>query len=193
VAPLAKSTRLILDVGTGTGIWPGEMARLFPQAEVIGVDMDTALFRSDVPGNCYLRAGNVVTGLPFPDQLFGYTHQRLLTAAVTAANWPGVVRELVRVTRAGGWVELVEIDTQMQQVKHDETTKGPGETHCSFVLRFHPRNGYACSGGIERAGGTACAGPELRCKDGDHQGGAGKRACKAPFDACAQEYASDDV
>ncbi|HEU5381821.1 MAG TPA: methyltransferase domain-containing protein, partial [Ktedonobacteraceae bacterium] len=114
VAPIDASMRMILDVGTGTGIWPIEMARLFPQAQVIGVDVDTALFKPETPDNCFLRVGNVLTGLPFPDQLFSYTHQRLLVAAITAENWPRVVRELVRVTRSGGWVELVEIDNQMQ-------------------------------------------------------------------------------
>lgn len=114
VAPISENIRLILDIGTGTGIWSIEMASLFPQAQVIGVDVDPAFFKQGAPDNCYLRAGNVLTGLPFPDALFGYTHQRLLTAAITAENWPRVARELIRVTRPGGWVELVELDNQMQ-------------------------------------------------------------------------------
>ncbi|HEU5377870.1 MAG TPA: methyltransferase domain-containing protein [Ktedonobacteraceae bacterium] len=114
VAPIVEHVRLMLDIGAGTGIWPMEMAALFPQAQVIGIDIDPALFKPDLPENCYLRTGNVLSGLPFPDALFGYTHQRLLTAAITAENWPRVVRELIRVTRPGGWVECVEIDHQMQ-------------------------------------------------------------------------------
>ena len=42
VAPITPTTRLILDVGTGTGIWAVEMARQFPNAQVIGVDVDPA-------------------------------------------------------------------------------------------------------------------------------------------------------
>ncbi|HEY1353579.1 MAG TPA: methyltransferase domain-containing protein [Ktedonobacteraceae bacterium] len=114
VAPLHSTPRLILDVGAGTGIWASEVAHLFPQATVLGVDIDGSLFRPEVPENCLLRTGNVLTGLPFPDQLFSYTHQRLLVAAITSANWPRVVHELVRVTRVGGWVEMVEIDNQIQ-------------------------------------------------------------------------------
>ncbi|MGH2509425.1 MAG: class I SAM-dependent methyltransferase, partial [Ktedonobacteraceae bacterium] len=114
IAPINHTTRMILDVGTGTGIWPLTMARLFPNAEVIGVDIDPALFKAETPDNCLLRVGDVLTRLPFPDQLFSYTHQRLLTAAITAEKWPGVVRELVRVTQIGGWLELLEIDHQMQ-------------------------------------------------------------------------------
>jgi SAM-dependent methyltransferase len=114
VAPLHPAPRLILDVGAGTGIWASEVAHIFAQAIVIGVDIDGALFKSELPENCLLRTGNVLSGLPFPDQLFSYTHQRLLVAAITSTKWPGVVRELVRVTRVGGWVELVEIDNEIQ-------------------------------------------------------------------------------
>lgn len=114
VAPIPEQVRLILDVGTGTGIWPIEMAIAFPQAQVIGVDIDPALFKAEPPDNCYLRVGNILTGLPFPEALFGYTHQRLMAAALTAENWPRAVRELIRATRPGGWVECVELDNQMQ-------------------------------------------------------------------------------
>jgi ubiquinone/menaquinone biosynthesis C-methylase UbiE len=127
VAPINPTARMILDVGTGTGIWALVMARLFPKAEVIGVDVDPALFKMETPDNCYLRVGDVLTHLPFPDQLFAYTHQRLLTAAITAENWPRVVRELVRVTRLGGWVELLEIDHQMQNA-------GPASVHFQTLM-----------------------------------------------------------
>ena len=114
VAPLGPTTRLILEVGAGTGIWAAEMARLFPQAEVIGIDLDPALFKTQFPQNCLLRVGNVLTGLPFPDGIFSFTHQRLLVAAIPAEKWPGVVHELVRVTRPGGWIELVEVETHLE-------------------------------------------------------------------------------
>jgi hypothetical protein len=50
----------------------------------------------------------VLEGLPFPDAAFDFVHQRLLFLAIPAARWPFVMQELVRVTRPGGWVELVE-------------------------------------------------------------------------------------
>jgi hypothetical protein len=53
------------------------------------------------------------TDVLFPDALSGYTHQRLLTATITTANWPRVMQELIRVTRPGDWVERVEIDNQI--------------------------------------------------------------------------------
>ncbi len=126
-APLRFPIRSMLDVGTGTGIWAVEMANLCPTSLVMGVDLDTFLFKPDPPDNCLLRAGNVLTSLPFPDQMFDYTHQRLLVLAIPAERWPGVIRELVRVTRVGGWLELVEADTQIAHA-------GPATAHFQTIV-----------------------------------------------------------
>src|SRR5579885_191602 len=108
VAPITPPLPLILDVGAGTGIWANEMARLFSESIVGGIDLSDRSFKPPTQENCLLRVGNVLTGLPFPDEFFSFTHQRLLVAGITATNWPRVVHELVRVTRVNGWVELVE-------------------------------------------------------------------------------------
>lgn len=104
----------ILDVGTGTGIWPLEMATLFPQAHILGVDVSLRSLPRTLPTTCLFAQANILEGLPFSDQQFTYTHQRLLAAAIPSAKWPGVVHELVRVTRVGGWVELLEIGDLIQ-------------------------------------------------------------------------------
>lgn len=114
LAPLPPGVRVIVDSGTGTGIWCAEMARAFPQSLVLGFDIDPALFGTRLPDNCLLRAGNILTGLPLPEQFADFTHQRLLVLAIPDERWPDVVRELVRVTRVGGWLELVETDARLQ-------------------------------------------------------------------------------
>src|SRR6185312_7204332 len=114
VAPLPQNLSNILDVGTGTGIWAVAMANLYPRAQVTGVDIGVNSFKTDLPANCTLKVGNVLEQLPFPDQTFGYTHQRFLVAAIPAARWPGVIHELVRVTQPGGWIELLEINNIFQ-------------------------------------------------------------------------------
>jgi len=115
-APITDPTN-ILDVGTGTGRWAMEMAGLFPDANVIGLDLlpppaDKADAASAVadrrPDNYLYMQGNVLDGLPFQDGTFDYVHQRLLVAGLPAARWPSVVAELLRVTKPGGWVELLE-------------------------------------------------------------------------------------
>lgn len=111
-APIGQP-RDILDVGCGTGRWPLEMAALFPQANVIGLDIvpppvDAGERVDTRPENYVFVRGSVLDGLPFADASFDYVHQRLLLGAIPAQRWPDVLRELVRVVRPGGWVELIE-------------------------------------------------------------------------------------
>lgn len=54
---------------------------------------------------------NIVDGkLPFPDNHFDFVKQRLVTASFTLADWKRVMEELVRVTKPGGYIQLLEID-----------------------------------------------------------------------------------
>jgi SAM-dependent methyltransferase len=106
LAPVESPVR-VLDVGSGTGQWGAEMCKEFDSALVVGLDLV-----SGKPGRPeryrYVR-GNVLHGLPFADGQFDFVHQRLLVAGVPVPSWPAVVAELSRVTRPGGWVELVEV------------------------------------------------------------------------------------
>lgn len=120
-API-QNPHSILDVGAGTGRWAMEMAALFPDANVVGVDVtpppaDLAAASLGAgldirPENYAFVQGNILEGLPFPDQSFDFVHQRLLLFAIPENAWPQVVAELVRVTRIGGWIELVETGPQ---------------------------------------------------------------------------------
>ncbi len=116
LAPIVRPIS-ILDSGCGTGRWAMEMAAQFSYANVVGLDLapPSADERTSLghgldrrPDNYTYVQGNIFDGLPFADGSFEFVHQRLLYAAIPADRWPGVVRELARVTTPGGWVELVE-------------------------------------------------------------------------------------
>ncbi|RAQ94630.1 class I SAM-dependent methyltransferase [Thermogemmatispora tikiterensis] len=65
LAPLApESTRTILDVGTGTGIWAFQRQALFPHALVVGVDVSLQSLLQPVPPTCVFVWANVLEGLP---------------------------------------------------------------------------------------------------------------------------------
>jgi len=96
------------------GIWPSDMATLFPDAHILGVDVALSSLPHPLPTSCLFSQANILQSLPFPDRQFDFTHQRLLVAAISTAQWPAVVHELVRVTRPGGWIELLEIGDTIQ-------------------------------------------------------------------------------
>jgi len=107
-SPLCSDVASILDVGCGTGRWVIEMARIFPGAHVVGLDIEPPQSGQVLPPNARFVQANLLDGLPFADRSFDFTHQQLLALAIPTAHWPAVVGELVRVTRPGGWVELLE-------------------------------------------------------------------------------------
>lgn len=107
LAPI-QAPEYILDVGTGTGRWAREMAQMFPRSFVMGVDLEQALSTGSLPHNYRFVAANVTERLPMANNTFHYVHQRLLVGAIPALLWPKVIHELVRVTKPGGWIELVE-------------------------------------------------------------------------------------
>lgn len=115
-APLTRPKN-ILDVGCGTGRWAQEMARTFPDANVIGLDIfdpPVEVNASIKPSNCQFVMADALKGLPFSAYQFDFVHQRSLSCVIPTSRWLQVVNELVRITRPGGIVELVEPDSIFQ-------------------------------------------------------------------------------
>jgi hypothetical protein len=52
--------------------------------------------------------GGTPLALPFADARFDYVHQRCLGTVIPTGHWQHIVNELFRVTRPGGWIELME-------------------------------------------------------------------------------------
>lgn len=116
LAPVERPAR-ILDVAGGTGIWAREVARQFPRSLVETFDKDPlpleeALKRLKAhwPGNCTFRphSTDALAVWPYPDAFFDYTHVRYISPFVPRERWPHIISEMLRVTRPGGWVEIVE-------------------------------------------------------------------------------------
>lgn len=109
LVPPREPVNSILDMGCGTGRWAHEMALEFPHARVVGLDIEVPRPGTlPMPANLSFLAANVLEPLPFADYTFDFVHQRMLGTAIPTAQWPAVIAELVRVTRPGGQIELIE-------------------------------------------------------------------------------------
>lgn len=115
----------ILDAGCGTGEASSRIAELFPRAQILGVDVvDQSLdlarqrYRNLAPRVKFEHQS--IYELSAPDGAFDLTACRHVIHSIPHAD--GVIAELVRVTRPGGFLHLIAEDYGMlhfQRAKFD--------------------------------------------------------------------------
>lgn len=116
LAPLS-SPRNILDVACGTGRWARDMARQFPQAAVVGFDINQQQLEASLaegaqtgadslPENCAFLIGDALEPFNFPDGAFDFVMARATSAFIPVSKWPSVIVQMARVCQPGGWIEL---------------------------------------------------------------------------------------
>ncbi|KAF9012739.1 S-adenosyl-L-methionine-dependent methyltransferase [Cyathus striatus] len=101
----------VLDACTGTGHWIVEVAEEVPEnVQLQGIDIEPRLFPpvESRPKNLDLSIYSVLSLPPEWTNRFTVVHQRLLVVALRSAEWPVALKELYRVTKPGGWVQLCE-------------------------------------------------------------------------------------
>jgi ubiquinone/menaquinone biosynthesis C-methylase UbiE len=99
----------ILDVGTGTGKQAFAFAKL--GYEVVGVDLSDAMLRVASRKNTYKNATFSVadaTNLPFPDAGFDVACTSFVIHTMPLTIREKALKEMVRVTRRGGTVLIVD-------------------------------------------------------------------------------------
>jgi ubiquinone/menaquinone biosynthesis C-methylase UbiE len=111
-API-RTPRAVLDVACGTGRWAREMARRFPNASVIGFDLNREQLEASLaegldtlPENCTFVSGDALQPIQFPEGSFDFVMARACSSFIPVLQWPQVIGEMARVTRPGGWVEV---------------------------------------------------------------------------------------
>lgn len=122
----------ILDVGSGNGLWAVEMARAFPDAEVLGVDLTSALLPKDVPPNLNFEILDVTE--PWGPRLYDLIHFRNPVGG-GFSDWPKLIGEAWAHLKPGGQIELSSMRPKFYDVEPLAADLPAGET---------PEIGSAC-------------------------------------------------
>ncbi|KAK5202948.1 hypothetical protein LTS03_009624 [Exophiala xenobiotica] len=96
-APELNDPDMILDIGTGTGIWAVDMGDEFPSAEIIGTDL------SPIQSSWI---DDATQEWAFPPDSFDFIHARGLAGSIR--DWPELLRQAYIHLKPGGRIELSE-------------------------------------------------------------------------------------
>ncbi|KAI0128879.1 S-adenosyl-L-methionine-dependent methyltransferase [Xylariales sp. AK1849] len=104
--PLDNPTQ-ILDVGVGTGEWAIDMADRYDDCEVTGIDI-ADIFPRFVAPNLFWEIDNAELEWLRPTDSYDLVHFRNMAGAFS--DWPFIYQQAFRVTKPGGWIELLDFD-----------------------------------------------------------------------------------
>ncbi len=105
-----------LDVGCSEGSWVLDVARQYPRLHVTGIDMDeralddsTRFVRFNGISNVTFRRMDATASLEFENNTFDLVHMRT-AQFLYDSRFDGIMNELTRVLRPGGWLNLIEFE-----------------------------------------------------------------------------------
>ncbi|KAG9307571.1 hypothetical protein G9A89_023136 [Geosiphon pyriformis] len=136
---LSRPDAKVLDLGCGAGTWALELAHEYPKAEITGVDISNFFpTNHSTPNLNFIELDFLKTPkLPFNDNIFDLVHMRFLLADIKEQDYEDfAIKELIRVTKPGGWIEIVEFDVQ-------HYSDGPSTRRLTNALNQHLKSkGY---------------------------------------------------
>jgi len=120
----------ILDVGTGTGQWAIDMARQFPQADVLGIDLNEPHVDESTPSNCRFEKHDMNSGMLGYTGRFDVIHARAIASG--SKDWRATIQEFEKILRPGGILLLFDPDLAVRdanrQIITAEEESDPGFT-----------------------------------------------------------------
>ncbi|GIJ90951.1 hypothetical protein Asppvi_009916 [Aspergillus pseudoviridinutans] len=108
-APLSRPSK-ILDVGCRSGVVTTHLAKCFPSAEVVGVDLAAPIDLSTKPDNVTYLQGDffhLVESGVLKEGDFDFIFSRMLVVGMV--DWPRYASTVSRLLKQGGWVEMQDL------------------------------------------------------------------------------------
>ncbi|RUS33285.1 hypothetical protein BC938DRAFT_472216 [Jimgerdemannia flammicorona] len=90
-----------------------ELSADFPKSHFTGSDILDTERNHTRPNVTFIVADTL--GLPFEDNTFDYVMQRLMVTVFTEEQWKMAVKEMVRVAKPGGIVEIIESEVRQYE------------------------------------------------------------------------------
>lgn len=110
VAEILSAGGKVLDIGCGNAAWSYSICMAYPHCHVTGFEMSNKYIVGPSPRNFKFQRGGSLTHLPFPDGTFDLVYSNLLISNAPKDQSDAIITELIRVTKPGGYFELVEND-----------------------------------------------------------------------------------
>lgn len=106
----------VLDIGCGAGSWIIEAAQTFPTMSLVGIDISPRMIEyaqkiastQSISERVKFQVMDALQTLVFPVDSFDLVNIRLGTSFIRTWDWPHVLLEMLRVTRPGGTIRIME-------------------------------------------------------------------------------------
>ncbi|KAK3988020.1 TAM domain-containing protein [Cladorrhinum sp. PSN332] len=132
LAPLdTDNISKIVDVGTGTGIWAIDFADLYPNINVVGIDL-SPIQPTWVPPNLEFQIDDVTRPWTFAPDSVDYIHIRFLNGSIE--DWDALFAEAYRALKPGGILESMEPSAVLTS---DDGTVGEDSALAEWGRLFH--------------------------------------------------------
>ncbi|KAG8869617.1 hypothetical protein FRB98_002328, partial [Tulasnella sp. 332] len=159
--PSQERNPAVLDIGTGSGRWPVEMALQFPHAEVLGIDLvpPVLLTIDTIPSNCRFEVDDANLSMLHHKDCFDVVHARSIDQGINDFN--GLLYEVAQTIRPHGILILCVGDPQFvtEDLVPFPVTK-PGEEGFTWLQKllyhvykaFHHRGNYGVDASLHWKG-----------------------------------------
>ncbi|CAG8539299.1 313_t:CDS:2 [Ambispora gerdemannii] len=113
VTDILKNNALVLDLGCGSGTWVLDMATEYNTSNFIGVDSASFFPKQIRPMNTNFHQLNVLDGLPWNKNHFDFVYQKMMSTLFAEDDYQKQIHEIVRITKPGGWIEIMETNIEL--------------------------------------------------------------------------------